>query len=175
MHSLKAALIIGLAVTGTSCSSTDSTSSEPGGRPEWADGTDWRGTVTMKTGAILAVTFHLETRAETAKLGTSKQWMVIPSPARIENTLTGAGGSALGWGFENVVNIDFMTRDIAIDGSVGCIENAAWHLRHFASLQMAADGNLKGNLRVICVGPGTEIDSQPIVVRRVTTTLTGST
>ncbi len=166
MHSLKAATIIGLSITAISCSPTDSTSPDAG-RPEWANGTDWSGSVTMKTGTVISVTFHLETRPETW-FGNSTVWTITPSPARIENKLTGAGGFSNGWGFGDIVFIQLVTRDAAMDAPAGCLEDERWSLSYTASLHIGADGNLTGDLLLSCTGPGPEIDSQTIVMRRVT-------
>jgi hypothetical protein len=170
MQTFKAAFIIGLAVTTASCSSSDSTSPDAG-RPEWANGTNWSGTVTMKTGVVLAVSFHLETKLSTGDYN-SRLWVIIPLPARIENALTGAGGFTRGDGIGDFVNLDFYTRDIAIDGSSGCIESDGRQLLYNVYMMRNDDGNLNGNLMVSCFDPDPSvpsftIDSQPIVVRPV--------
>jgi hypothetical protein len=159
---------------GYGCLGPGATSSELKDRPEWANGTDWRGTVTMKSGVSLAVSFHLET-----KLGTgydnSRLWVIIPSPARIENALTGAGGFTAGSGIGEFINLDFFTRDAPIDGSAGCVETDGWRLWYNLYVMRTDDNSLKGNLMVSCVGPdpsvpSVPIDSQPTVVRRVLST-----
>ena len=174
MHSLKAALIIGLAVATTSCSSTDSTSpstSKPPPRPEWAHGTDWSGTVTMKTGTVLAASFHLETELRTVLYsGRGPTWHIFVSRGRIENSLTGVGylQDRQAYSIPNPILVSFIEGDVAIDGSTGCFHFME-ALSYKLDLHPADDGNLEGWLDVHCEGPATVtlFDHQPIVMRRV--------
>ena len=159
------------------CSST----TEPGDSPKWADNTSWKGSVTLKSGTTLNVSFHLATALYTDAISQHEIWGISLEHARIENVLTGrvaeqwpdrSPGEPL---VTATVRADFalelsMLLDSTFDPSVpGCAtaaqpENAPYYR---VNLQIAGDGTLRGTVYTGCYFPGDPLDSWPIVVRRI--------
>src|SRR5512141_2192162 len=61
----------------------------PGDEPKWADGTNWKSSVTMKSGTTLNISFQLTTGLYTDLMTQHEIWGISVEHAHIENTLTG--------------------------------------------------------------------------------------
>lgn len=137
----------------------------------WADETDWRGTVTMKTATVFAVGFHLSIGSTTRGFTT-----IYANPARIENELTGIGGLAWVIGSsvrkeEGSVSVSFFNpTDLGIDGEPPlCPGRPPAGPRgsvYEPSLNLTKSGLMTGTLRLVCLDYQNNLDLQVLEVRR---------
>jgi len=156
-----------------------SSSTEPGNKPNWADNTSWKGSVTMQSGTTLDVSFQLTTALYTDLMTQHEIWGVSVAHARIVNMLTGRAaeqvpdGPADGLHVTPSVRADFalelsMFPDAAFDPSVPSCAAQPGNVPYYkVNLQVAGDGTLRGTVDMGCFPSGNSLDSRPIVLRRI--------
>jgi len=158
-----------------------SSSTEPGDKPNWADNTSWKGSVTMQSGSTLDVSFQLTTGLHTDLMTQHEIWGVSVAHARIVNMLTGRvaeqvpDGPADGLHVTPSVRADLalelsMFPDSAFDPTVPSCATAAppGSVPYYkVNLQIAPEGTLRGTVDVGCFPSGTASDSRPIVLRQI--------
>lgn len=181
MHRAPAAWLIALIATTASCSLTGFTSAEDA-PPEWADGTDWSGTVTMKSGTVLTAKFHLERMFVKSTFYGANVWE-LNVKASLENTLTATSANAIAEGFggpshvrKEYVSIRVRQQegDAIVDRNAPACSGADAHMEYVLSTDLANDGSLRGDLQLLCwpqitagFAQAAFLDARPIVMQRV--------
>jgi hypothetical protein len=153
-----------LAIAGPACQA----STGPDNPPAWTDETDWRGTLTMKTGTVLAVTFHLASGRGHDMWG-EFEWKIYATPARIENTRTGAVvvGAVGGYGWVDTRSVSFtVAAPRGFDDPATMCQYAMDNAIYRLDVTLGDDGTLAGTLSLSCPNAGQTIDSQRVVMQQ---------
>ena len=149
--------------------------SEPSGPPsipEWANETNWVGTVTMQTGSVFEVKVHLKADNRGDKFGPGVN--IYAEPSSLKNLMTGVEISGFGFGDNraNSIRISFFIPSaITVDGPVPtCAATPAGFVsppQYLLEATQTTPGEFHGTMKLHCTATNFSFEVRTIILRRL--------